>query len=249
MTAPAGAPWFLVEQVRPGPVVLDGPEGRHAATVRRLRVGELVVLADGRGRWAAGPVTSVGKHDLTVDCGPVQDEQRPALRVTVVQALPKGERSDLAVELATEAGADAFVPWAAHRCVARWTADKAVKGVTRWQGVAREAAKQARRATVPVVSDLLDLKGLTARVRDADAAWILHESATGPITQAPRPTAGDLLLIVGPEGGVSPEEIETLSAAGAVAVRLGPQVLRTSTAAAVALGALGALGRWEGTTR
>lgn len=242
---PAGAPWFLVEHVRPGPVLVDGPEGRHAATVRRLRVGEQVVLTDGRGHWASGPVAVVGRHDLTVDCGPVQDEAVPALQVTVVQALPKGERSELAIDLATEAGADAFLPWSAQRCVARWTADKAVKGVARWQSVARETAKQARRATVPPVGDLVDLSALTERVRSADAAWVLHESATGPLTAAPRPESGELLLIVGPEGGVSPAELETLTAAGAVAVRLGPQVLRTSTAAAMALGALGALGRWE----
>lgn len=244
---PAGAPWFLVDRLHPGAVLVDGAEGRHAATVRRIRVGEQVVLTDGHGHWASGPVTAAGRHDLTVDCGPVQDEVTPALRVTVVQALPKGERSELAIDLATEAGADGFVPWSAQRCVARWSADKAVKGVARWQTVARETAKQARRATVPPVADLVDLEGLAVRVRSADAAWVLHESATGPLTAAPRPESGELLLIVGPEGGVSPAELDTLVAAGAVAVRLGPQVLRTSTAAAVALGALGALGRWEPT--
>ncbi len=244
---PAGAPYFLVEAVPPrGPFVLDGPEGRHASVVRRMRVGELLVLTDGRGSVATATATSVlrGSMEVAVDDG-VQ-LPAPAVRVTLVQALPKGERSELAVDLATEAGVDAILPWAASRCVARWDGDdKADKGRARWQTVAREAAKQSRRAFVPVVLPLAGRAGVVELIAGSAAALVLHESGDAGIAQARLPASGDLALVVGPEGGISPEELEAFSAAGAQVVRLGPEVLRTSTAAAVALGALGVLTqRW-----
>ncbi|WP_395727136.1 16S rRNA (uracil(1498)-N(3))-methyltransferase [Nakamurella sp.] len=241
-----GEPFFLVDRLPPaGPFVLDGPEGRHAATVRRLRVGESVVLTDGAGGLAPAVVVAAGRAELTLDVGPSRRADPPAVRVTLVQALPKGERGELAVELATEAGVDHIVPWAAQRCVARWRAPEQIdKGVRRWRGTAREAAKQARRPFVPGVRDL----ATTAQVADLVAGattLVLHESSVTPLTAADLPDAGDVVLIVGPEGGLTKEELTVFGSAGAVVVRLGPQVLRTSTAGAVALGALGVLtGRW-----
>ena len=240
-------PFFLVDTVpAAGEFRLAGPEGRHAAAVRRLRVGETLVLTDGRGRRAAGTVLEVGRAELTVQLDAAVTIDRPAVRVTMVQALPKGDRGELAVELATEAGVDEIVPWAASRCVARWTADRADRGHARWQNAAREAAKQSRRSYVPVVHDLASTAAVAARIREAAGAVLLHESAERPLTAIPFPAAGDLLLVVGPEGGVSGEELALFRRAGAAAVRLGPEVLRTSTAGVVALGALGVLtGRWR----
>jgi 16S rRNA (uracil1498-N3)-methyltransferase len=239
-------PFFLVDAVpAAGQFRLTGPEGRHAAAVRRLRVGEALVLTDGRGRRAAGTVLEVGRGELTVEVGTAQLVDRPAVRVTLVQALPKGDRGELAVELATEAGVDEIVPWAASRCVARWTADRADRGHDRWQNAAREAAKQSRRSYVPVVHDLASTGVVAARIREAAGAVVLHEAAERRLTEIPLPAAGELLLVVGPEGGVADDELLGFTAAGAAAVRLGPEVLRTSTAGAVALGALGVLtGRW-----
>ncbi len=241
-----GEPFFLVDTLpAPGSFVLDGPEGRHAAAVRRLRVGEPLVLTDGAGLLAPATVTAGGRSDLTLDVGPAVLVAPPPVRVVLVQALPKGERGELAVELATEAGVDAIVPWAAQRCVARWrTSDQVDKGLRRWRVIAREAAKQSRRARVPDVRDLAitaDVGALAANAR----TLVLHESATTPLATADLPRSGDVVLIVGPEGGLTEEELTVFDSAGATAVRLGPQVLRTSTAAAVALGALGVLtGRW-----
>ena len=151
----SGEPYFLVDRLPAlGEFRLTGPEGRHAATVRRLRVGESLVLTDGSGGFAAATVTQVGRGELTVDVGPARRLEQPAVRVTLVQAVPKGDRGELAVELATEAGVDALVPWAASRCVARWTADRAGHGVERWRAAAREAAKQSRRPFVPQVAEL-----------------------------------------------------------------------------------------------
>lgn len=248
---PAGIALFAVDRMpAAGPFVLDGPEGRHAATVRRSRVGEVLAVTDGTGTWAAGPVVAVGKDAVTLDLGEPVTDPAPCPRVTVVQALPKGERSELAVDLATEAGADVIVPWSASRCVARWVGEKAGRGVQRWRQVAREAAKQSRRTRFPIVDDLHDSRALTTRITALTAAGgtalLLHEAESNPLTTVDLTTVGDLLLVIGPEGGLSPEEIAAFTAAGAVAVRLGPEVLRTSTAAAVALGAIGVrTGRWS----
>jgi 16S rRNA (uracil1498-N3)-methyltransferase len=230
--------------------VVDGDEGFHAATVRRIRPGEQLVLGDGAGNLARCVVEQAGREGLRARVLGRWSVPPGQPRVTVVQALPKSERSELAIELATEAGADAFLAWQASRCVASWEGEKVVKGLRRWRAVARSAARQSRRAHIPPVDGVLSSAALTHRVRDEVAAGAvvlaLHESATDRLADIPVAQADSLLLLVGPEGGIAPEEIDMLTGAGAVAVRLGPQVLRTSTAAAVALGALGVLtARWD----
>jgi 16S rRNA (uracil1498-N3)-methyltransferase len=241
--------FYLDDVPEPGsPAVVDGDEGHHAATVRRIRVGEQVDLSDGAGTLAHCVVEDVAKGRLTAR---VQDRRvvaPPRPRVTVVQALPKSERSELAVELATEAGADAFVAWQAARCVARWDgAAKVDKGLRRWNAVARSAARQSRRPYVPEATGVLSTAELTRWVAGhAGPVLALHESATAPLRDLPLAQADSIALLVGPEGGIADEELDALTGAGASVVRLGPSVLRTSTAAAVALGALGVLTeRWS----
>jgi 16S rRNA (uracil1498-N3)-methyltransferase len=228
--------------------VVDGDEGFHAANVRRIRPGEEIDLGDGDGMVAQCVVEDVAKGRLTARVLDRTTVAAPAPSVTVVQALPKSDRSELAIELATEAGADAFVAWQASRCVARWEGPQKVdKGLRRWAAVARSAARQSRRPYIPAVSGVVSTAELAQRVRDdAATTLVLHESATVRLTELPVAQADSLLLIVGPEGGIADDEATALSDAGATAVRLGPTVLRTSTAAAVALGALGALtARWD----
>ncbi|MFN6554306.1 16S rRNA (uracil(1498)-N(3))-methyltransferase [Mycolicibacterium septicum] len=230
--------------------VVDGDEGFHASNVRRIRVGEQLDLSDGAGVLAHCVVEETAKGRLSARVTERVDIAVPRPTVTVVQALPKSDRSELAVELATEAGADSFVAWQATRCVARWDGPKVEKGLRRWEAVARSAARQSRRAYVPAVEGVVSTPVLTQRVADAVAGGAvvlaLHESATEPFAELPLGQADSLMLIVGPEGGIADEEIAALTGAGAKAVRLGPTVLRTSTAAAVALGAIGALtARWE----
>ena len=228
-----------------GFVVVDGDEGFHAATVRRLRVGERIVLGDGAGELADCEVAETGKRELTAAVLTRRTANRPQPAVTVVQAIPKAERSELAIELATEAGADAFVAWQAARCVARWDGPKADKGLRRWRAVARSAARQSRRAFIPGVDGVITTRELLDGVPRA-LVLALHESATAPLTDLDVAAAASITLVVGPEGGLTDAEVEALTAAGAHAVRLGPTVLRTSTAAAVALGALGVLTpRWS----
>jgi 16S rRNA (uracil1498-N3)-methyltransferase len=242
------APLFLVDALPPaGTLRLDGPEGRHAATVRRLRAGEVVRLGDGRGGLARAVVVSTGRDQVQLEIVERCNVPAPQLRVVLAQALVKGDRGELAVELATEAGVDEVLPWRAARCVARWEdGPRGEKALGRWRATVREAAKQARRPWVPPVGEPVATPELARRVGAATAALVLHESAEHGLEPDALPEKGELLLVVGPEGGITEEELATLSAAGARPVRLGPEVLRASTAAAVALGALGAVTtRWS----
>ncbi|WP_409494864.1 16S rRNA (uracil(1498)-N(3))-methyltransferase [Amycolatopsis sp. cmx-11-12] len=232
-----------------GRTTLDGEEARHAATVRRLRVGERLVLSDGEGGMARCVVEAVqsGRDAaLTLTIEEHWTEDPPALRVIVAQALAKGDRGELAVELATEAGADAIIPWRAARSVARWEeGTRGDKALTRWRTTARAAAKQARRAHIPEVTEPVNTRELAELAKTVSRALVLESGMTAKLTEIELPPQGDILLIVGPEGGITDEELTTLTDAGATAIRLGPTVLRTSTAAAVALGALGVLtDRW-----
>lgn len=229
--------------------IVDGDEGFHAANVRRTRPGEHLDLSDGAGTVAHCIVEDVAKGRLSARLQDRRLVPRPAPTVTVVQALPKSERSELAVELATEVGADAFVAWQASRCVARWDGPAKIdKGLRRWSAVARAAARQSRRPYVPTVDGVVTSAELVDRVRAAAASTVLvlHESATTPLADVAVGDSAGLTLVVGPEGGISDDELAALADAGALPVRLGPTVLRTSTAAAVALGALGVLTpRWR----
>lgn len=241
---------FLVGSVPERTVVLDGDEARHAATVRRVRAGEYVGVSDGAGTMARCVVEAVhaGREpELELSVEHRWCVELPEPRVTVVQALVKGERGELAVELATEAGADTVIPWRAARSVARWDDGvRGAKGLRRWRRTAESAAKQSDRAWLPNVADPVDTNRLAELVRAADRALILDAGADSAFAELNLPARGELLVVVGPEGGLNEAELAALDAAGAVRTRLGPTVLRASTAAAVVLGAIGArTGRWS----
>lgn len=247
----AGATLFYVDVIPAvgDLAVVDGDEGFHAATVRRIRPGERLVLSDGAGTLAGCVVETTTKKGLSARITDTWQARRPLPTVTVVQAIPKSERSELAIELATEAGADEFIAWQASRCVARWDADRADKGLRRWRAVIRSAARQSRRAYIPEVYGPMPTSALAMytaeRVGAGATVLLLFEAADRALADIPVAQANSIVLIVGPEGGTSEGEIAELVGAGAIAVRLGPTVLRTSTAAAVALGAVGALtSRW-----
>lgn len=236
-------PLFLLDALPDGDVVvLEGPEGRHAARVRRLGVGEVLDVANGRGAVARCTVSAVGTDSLTLrvlDRGNVTPLQP---RIVVVQALAKGDRGELAVELLTEVGVDVIVPWAASRSVTKWEGARGERALARWRSTAREAGKQSRRPLLPDVTPLHTTAQVAALVA---GGIVLHEAASGPLSTVTLPDVGDIVLVVGPEGGVSDAELDTFTAAGAADVRLGPEVLRTSTAGVAAVAALSfRLGRW-----
>ena len=245
----AATVFYLDEIPEPGGIaILAGPEGRHAATVRRIRVGEPITLSDGAGVLASSEVIAAQKDRLELRVLDRILAAPVAPPVTVVQALPKSDRSELAVELMTEAGADVVIPWQAARCVANWEG-KARKGVDKWRAAARSAARQSRRAFIPEIAELYRTSDVLALVRETKAdngiVVALHESGTARFVSLPLASASRIVLIVGPEGGLDDAELTALADAGADIALLGPTVLRTSTAATVALGALGALtSRW-----
>ena len=226
-------------------IELTGDEGRHAVSVKRTSVGEQIELVDGHGTRAVITVTGVsGKDRLVgvVDC--VASEPAPRPTVTVVQALPKAARSELTVDLLTQAGADVIVPWQAGRSVANW-GKKQDKGLAKWRAAARAAAKQSRRSRIPEITPVGDQAAVAALIQAAPLALMLHEDATGKITDQPVAQVDSVVLIIGPEGGISPAELDAFTTAGAHPVRLGPEVLRTASAGMVALAALGAVtDRW-----
>ncbi|MBO0841647.1 MAG: 16S rRNA (uracil(1498)-N(3))-methyltransferase [Nocardioides sp.] len=220
-------------------VEVGGDEGHHAVVVRRLRVGEQVVLTDGAGVGVTGTIAAVAKRSMTVTVDSVvaaEDEPQP--RLSVVQALPKGDRGELAVEVLTEIGAARIVPWAAARSVAVWKGERAAKSLAKWRATAREAAKQSRRIWHPEVLPLATTDEVAALVAEADAAVVLHEAGELPLDAVPIVDSGEILIVVGPEGGLTDDEIALFEKAGATTVRLGAEVLRTSTAGVAAAAAL-----------
>jgi 16S rRNA (uracil1498-N3)-methyltransferase len=247
------APVFLAapEELAParpgGRVVLGGAEGRHAVSVRRLREGEEIVLTDGAGTGAYGTVAAVrGRDTLEVAVTAVRTEPEPEPRLTVVQALPKGERGELAVATMTEVGVDAIVPWSAARCVTQWKGERGARSLEKWRATARESGKQSRRLRHPEVTGPMTTRQVAALIAGAGFAAVLHEEESAALATAPLPGTGSLVLVVGPEGGITPEELATLTAAGATPYRLGPTVLRTSTAGVAAAAAvLTRTGRWD----
>lgn len=245
------APLFLVPPERlatvepGGTVTIDGPEGRHASDVMRLRAGEPVLVGDGAGTLVTGEVLAARKGELDVLVSEVQRSAPAEPRSTLVQALAKGDRDLLAIEVATELGIDEVVPWQAERSVSRWRGDRAERSRRKWEQTLVAATKQARRATVPVLAPPADRQDVVDRIARADLALVLHEEATEPLAGLEVPPRGDVVLVVGPEGGISPAETEAFVAAGARVVRLGSTVLRTSTAGPAALAVLLSATRWR----
>jgi 16S rRNA (uracil1498-N3)-methyltransferase len=244
-------PRFLLEPgeldgVRPGSrLTLGGAEGRHAAAVRRITAGESLHVTDGAGVVATCSVAAAGRDSLDLLVEALQLVPPPALHFTLVQALAKGGRDELAVESATELGVDAVLPWQAARSVVVWSGERGERSRQRWVATARAAAKQSRRVRVPEVGALLGSPKLADRLGAAELALVLHEDAAQPLTALELPAAGEVVLVVGPEGGIEPGELERFAAAGARPVRLGAEVLRSSTAGAAALAVLSArAGRW-----
>ena len=241
------APVFLAERARleSDLVVLDGPEGRHAAAVRRLRPGERVDLTDGAGLLAECVVAAAGRESLELKVEGRRQEPPPEPRVVVVQALPKGDRGELAVETMTEVGVDVIVPWTAARCVTQWRGDRAAKALGRWRATARQAAKQSRRAWFPEVTEPVTTPSAAERVAGAALALVLHEEARLPLSALDVPSEGEIVLVVGPEGGLTADEIAVFTAAGGRPALLGPTVLRTSTVGVAAAAVLlSRTGRW-----
>ena len=219
-------------------LMLAGNEGRHAAVVRRIRPQEMIMIGDGRGRAVRGMVVEVGPSSVVVEVAQYLATPAEPRRFVAVQALAKGDRSELAVEMMTEMGVTEIVQWQASRSIVRWSEERGVRSLNRWRATVREAAKQSRRLNVPQVSEPVTTRLLSQRVAGADLTLMLHEEAEHSIIEVDLPKAGTVLIIIGPEGGISADERDELTRAGAQPVSVSDGVLRTSTAGVVALAGL-----------
>jgi 16S rRNA (uracil1498-N3)-methyltransferase len=225
-------------------VSILGAEARHAVAVSRIRPGETLSIGNGSGLVVTGTVLEAAADRLSIRAAEVRRTSLPAPTLTLVQALAKGGRDELAIQAATELGVDTVIPWAAQRCVVRWDGAKAVKGRVRWSSIVREASKQSLRAWIPGVAELAST-GQLVRLAESTRMLVLEPTAKDPLAALGADDSRDLVLVVGPEGGIAPDELAALTAAGATSVRLGESVLRTSTAGPAAIAVLnGVLGRW-----
>lgn len=211
---------------------LEGEEGRHAATVKRIRLNEVIQVTNGQGLRATGIVTELGKNWLDLCITEIKHDPKPSLEVTVVQAIAKGDRAELAVELMTEVGVWQIVPWAAAHSIAKW--DHSGKSLAKWHRTAHESTKQARRTWVPTVREAHTTTQVRQLIDEHDVTFVLHESAETALMSLPTPASGRALCVIGPEGGISSDELELFRSAGAHIVKMGSSVMRTSTAGAIA---------------
>ncbi len=247
MTAPLyRLPGGAIAALAPGDrVVLDGPGGHHAATVKRARLGQPVLFADDGHQIVRATVVQVGPGTLVARVAAVCDAARPGPRLVLVQALAKQDRDLQAIEMATELGVDEVVPWQAERSIVRWRGERGDRARRKWVTVTESAAQQSRRPDTPHVAEAVTLTGLCAAVAAATVTLVLHETAAAPLRGADLPASGQVLLVVGPEGGITDGELTALAEAGAVMVRLGPYVLRPSSAGPAAPAVLAAACRWR----
>jgi len=238
------AHFYLNELLEPGDTAtILGLEARHAVTVSRLEVGEEVSIGNGLGLIQRGPITVATPAELTIAVEQTTVVERPAQALVLAQALAKGDRDELAIQAATELGVDAVVPWASARSIIKWEGAKVAKGLDRWTAIVREATKQSIRAWIPDVLDLATTKQL-ARLAEETRMLVLEPTATTSLVDLELDER-DITLVVGPEGGITSAELETLIYSGAELVQLGTNVLRTSTAGPAAIAVLNAkLGRW-----
>lgn len=227
-------------------LTLGGSEGKHAVNVRRMRVGEGIQLSDGRGLRVRGEVSALGNSSLTVQVSSVEQESAPSVGLTIIQALAKGDRDELAVQAATELGCWGVIPWQAERSISKWEGAKIAKSVERWQTIVGEAAKQSLRVFEPVVAQPIGSKQLVASVKNFDLVLVLDPtSSVGLGSLDFNASQKSIAIVVGPEGGISDHELEALEDAGAIPVHLGEPILRTSTAGVAAISVIQSkLGLW-----
>lgn len=235
-----------LSDLAPSPILgdtfeLTGDEAHHAAAVRRMRVGEQIQITNGSGMRVTGTITITDKNRLVISVSDVFQEAKPAILLTLVQAIAKNDRDELSVQSVGEIGLAQVIPWAADRSISKWDAAKAQKNQRRWQQIADEAMKQSLQAWRPVVLPMISSKELPNLASQFDLMLILDPTAPETLVSVSQNLSQPGLkvaMVIGPEGGITEGELESFSAAGALRVRLGESVLRTSTAAIVAAAAI-----------
>ena len=236
---------FIVENIPDrGDLVIEGDEAHHAGSAARIKVGEKINVTNGQGRIAEVEVLDINKRNIGCRILEVRDETRAKVVLTVIQALTKGDRARETIELLTEGGVELIIPWQAARSIGQWKDEKDAQG--KWRSWAKEATKQSRRTWIPEILDLHTTAQVKRRIQDSDLAIVLHENGAEAfseiVTSAP---PREILLIVGPEGGISDDELASFVSSGARSIRLGKPVFRSAHAGVAALAAIqAAFGIW-----
>lgn len=221
------------EEISSDEIQLRGTQAHHAITVLRVQKGELLRLANGIGDWVEGPITAIGKDMLTIDVQTRGQDKSAKATITIAQAVLKGENQKAALDQLVQAGADSIIPWQAQRSIG--TLDKNEK----WREVIHAAARQSRRARIPGLASMTNLEGVLAARSQFDLTIAFHESATVSLSAINNiADAHTVLAIIGPEGGLSNEELAQLQSSAIPLVKLGDPVIRADLAGAIALGAL-----------
>jgi len=227
-------------------IKIAGAEAKHAMSVRRLQIGEAIAVSDGQGQKARGKVSQLSKEFLEIDVESIETIERPKPQLVLVQALAKGDRDEMAVQACTELGIQTVIPWQSERSVSIWKPEKQDKQRLRWQTIATEAAKQSLRPFIPAVEKVLGTEELVERLKKFDLTLVLDPTSSAPLTGVPLTGHHSIAIVVGPEGGISPEELERFRSAGLSLVGLGSGILRTSTAGVAVVSYLQAtLGNWS----
>jgi len=227
-------------------IKIAGAEAKHAMSVRRLQVGEAISVSDGQGNKARGKVSQLSKDYLELNVESVESVERPKPQIILVQALAKGDRDEMAVQACTELGIQTVIPWQSERSVSIWKPEKQDKHRLRWQTIATEASKQSLRPFIPEVEKVLGTSELVERLKQFDLTLVLDPTSSTPLTSVSLSGHRSIAIVVGPEGGISPQELEQFRSAGLSLVGLGSGILRTSTAGVAVVSYLQAtLGNWS----
>ena len=222
-------------------IEVDGDEAHHGVNVLRLKTSEEVKISDGVGNWGVGTVSQVNKKSFTVEILDRGFEPASKQRVVVVQAILKNDANKEAVDFLTQVGADEIIPWQSQHSIGKFDD----KSLSKWQSAARESSRQSRRVRIPVISNAYSTENLISKIKGLQNIFVLHESADNRLSQIEINQEADVILIVGPEGGLSEIEVNTFVTAGAKIVRLGESVLRAANAGAAAASVvMSRTGKW-----
>jgi len=233
-------PRFFLPDLAGDTITIAGEDGRHIAKSLRCRPGETLELCDGRGNDALAVIRAVSGETVTAEI----QERRPSrgelpCRVTLYQALPKGDKLEFIVQKAVELGASAIVPVLTSRCVSRPDRRGMEKKLERLGKIARDAAGQSGRGALPAVRPLLSFRETVAEMAKSPCPILFYERAETPLGKILASRPPEIAFLVGPEGGFSPDEAEEAQQAGLALCTMGPRILRCETAPLYALSAIG----------
>ena len=236
---------FLVDKLEDSNLIeVSGDEAHHAIKVLRINIGEEILISDGAGNWVRASVENIEKKTFAAKVLERGFQQEKSPRLIVVQGLPKSDRVKDAIEILVESGVDLIIPWQADRSISKWQKDS----LDKWKNAAVAATKQSRRFRKPEIIDGLSLSQLLEIESENSAILVMHESAETKLSQVVTSKFADMseiIIVIGPEGGISESELELLQSVGAHIVGLGPEVFRSAHAGGAALSAVSALiGRW-----